>query len=170
MTDDQPITVQLADDAYEAVRAINHATINRTAIPAPEVYRVLGSLKLVGHGLDQALSQLGAGLGRSLDHYDVYEDDGADPLVSVVQAVDLLTEARAHALTLGQLLERAQVALNRQGYRDSEPEPAADPACGCDSPAEPHGQSFHITPQTQDTARRRAAELANGSDDDPSDG
>jgi hypothetical protein len=171
MTDDQLVTVQLADDAYEAVRGINHATINRAAIPAPEVYQVLGSLKLVGHGLDQALSQLGAGLGRSLDQYDVYEDNGADPLVSVVLAVDLLTEARAHARALGELLARAQVALNGQGYRDDEPEQAADPACGCDSPAEQHGQSFHVTPQTQDTAQHRAAELAGAleHEDDPDD-
>jgi hypothetical protein len=170
MSDDQPVSVQLADDAYEAVRGLNHATISRAAIPGPEVYRVLGSLKLVGNGLDQALSQLASGLGRSLDEYDVYEDDGTDPLVRVAQAVDLLTEARTHARALGQLLERAQGTLNRQGYRDHEPEQGADPACGCDSPAEPHGQSFHITPQTQDAARRRAAELANGSDAEPSDG
>lgn len=118
MSDDQPITAQLADDAYEAVRGLNHATISRTSIPGPEVYRALGSLKLVGHGLDQTLSQLASGLGRSLDEYDVYEDDGTDPLVRVAQAVDLLTEARAHARALGELLERAQGTLNRQGYHD----------------------------------------------------
>ncbi len=118
--DDTPVTVRLADTVYESVRGINHATISREAIPAPEVYRVLGSLKLLGAGLDQALSQLGAGLGRSLDMYDVYEDNGADPLVSVVMAVDLLTEARTHATELGQLLAQAQVAINGQGYRDAQ--------------------------------------------------
>ena len=178
--DDLPVTVRLADTVYEAVRGINHATISRKAIAAPEVYSVLGSLKLLGVGLDQALSQLCAGLGRSLDVYDVYEDNGADPLVSVVMAVDLLTEARTHALALGRLLEQAQGAISRQGYRDpvddgpAVPDDEADPVCGCNSPAERHGQSFHVTPQTQAAARQRAAELdrpgrTQGYEDDPGD-
>jgi len=109
--------VALADDAYEAVRAINHATIT-TPHPAPVVYRVLGSLKLLGPGLDQALSQLGAGLGRSLELHEVYEDDGADPVARVAEAVDLLTAAREHAAALGRLLEQVQGTIARQGYRD----------------------------------------------------
>lgn len=120
MSDPTLPTVQLADEAYEAVRAINHATISRPSMPGPEVYSVLGSLKLLGPGLDQALSQLAGGLGRSLDTHDVYEDDGADPLVRVTEAVDLLTEARQHAAALGRLLERAQSAVARQGYRSAE--------------------------------------------------
>ena len=179
--DDLPAAVRLADTVYESVRGINHATISRKAIAAPEVYSVLGSLKLLGVGLDQALSQLGAGLGRSLDVYDVYEDNGADPLVSVVMAVDLLTEARTHALALGRLLEQAQGAISRQGYREpvdvdgpATPDDEHDPVCGCDSPAARHGQSFHVTPQTQAAARQRAAKLAgpertHGYEDDPDD-
>jgi hypothetical protein len=169
MTTRIPAVVSAADDAREAIRTINHATIT-TANPAPVVYEVLGSLKLLGGGLDQALSQLGSGLGRSLDLFDVYQDDGSDPAVHIAEALDYLMHARRHALQMGALLERAQGAISRQGYRADEPEQAADPVCGCDSPAEPHGQSFHITPQTQDTARRRAAELANESDDEPGDG
>lgn len=125
MSDGQPVTVQLADDAYEAVRAINHATISRPDIPAPEVYSVLGSLKLVGGALDQALRQLGVGLAGSLEAHDVYQDDGSEPLPHVLECVDALTEARQHAVALGRLLERAQGAISRQGYRGAPDEAEA---------------------------------------------
>lgn len=162
MSDEQPTIVTLADDAYEAVRAINHATIAGPPRPGPEVYRVLGSLKLLGPALDQALSQLGAGLGRSLERYDVYEDDGADPVQRVAETVDLLTEARQHAAALGRLLEQAQGRLSRQGYRDGteDLDEVGDPLCGCDAPAEAHGLSFHVTAESRAAAQRRAAELA----------
>jgi hypothetical protein len=84
------------------------------------VYRTLGNLKGVGHLLPQALQQLGAGLTRSLSEYDVYEDDGADPAESVALARGLLTRAAAKAAELGELLEQAQSAINRQGYNVKE--------------------------------------------------
>jgi hypothetical protein len=105
--------VEHADDAYEAIRAINHKTIT-TAHPAPVVYAVLGNLAALG--LDQALYQLGVGLVRSLDLYKVRQDDGTDPAVAVDSAVTLLEEARGHAVAMCRLLGLAQTAINRQGY------------------------------------------------------
>lgn len=137
MSDGQPVTVQLADDAYEAVRAINHATISRPDIPAPEVYSMLGSLKLLGGALDQALRQLGVGLAGSLDAHDVYQDDGSDPLPHVLECVDALTEARQHAVALGRLLEHAQGTISRQGYRDHEPTEEAEAPAHDDDPDDP---------------------------------
>jgi hypothetical protein len=116
--DEEPQVVQHADAAYEAIRAINHLTY--TTYPAPVVYRTLGNLKGVGHLLPQALGQLGAGLERSLSEYDVYEDDGGDPAESVALARAYLEEAAALAGQVGELLEKAQAALNRQGYRTDE--------------------------------------------------
>jgi hypothetical protein len=116
--DEEPQVVQHAADAYEAVRSINHLTY--TTYPAPVVYRTLGNLKNVGHLLPQALQQLGAGLTRSLSEYDVYEDDGSDPAESVALARAYLEEAAALAGQVGELLEKAQGAINRQGYRTDE--------------------------------------------------
>ena len=77
MTDEStPEVVQCADDAYEAIRSINHLTISTRSLPAPLVYQVLGNFKGVGNM--QALNQLAAGLGKSLDTHVVYEDDGRE--------------------------------------------------------------------------------------------
>lgn len=115
-TDDEtPAVVQHADDAYEAIRAINHLT--RGAVLAPTVYDVLGNLKGVGHMLPQALTQLASGLALSLNEYDVYEDDGSDPVQAIATATDHLTRAAQLAAQLGVELEHAQSAINGQGYR-----------------------------------------------------
>jgi hypothetical protein len=116
--DEEPQVVQHAADAYEAVRSINHLTFG--AVPAPVVYDVLGNLKNVGHLLPQALGQLGAGLERSLSEYDVVEDDGGDPAESIALARAYLEEAAALAGQVGELLEKAQGAINRQGYNAKE--------------------------------------------------
>lgn len=104
-----------ADDAYEAVRAINHLTMR--TIPAPAAYGLLGNLKGVGYLLPQALEQIGQGLSASLTEYDVYEDDGADPAVNVEAARRYLREAADYAKEIGRLLDRAQSAIAQQGHR-----------------------------------------------------
>ena len=108
-----------AQEAYEAIRSINHATIfTGDGIPAPVVYRVLGFLQSAGgYGLAQALGQLARGLERSLSTYDVCEDDGRDPADSVAHAVSSLTDAADLLQRVGPLLDDAQAAISRQGYR-----------------------------------------------------
>lgn len=108
-----------AEAAYEAIRSINHETIFVTGgIPAPVIYRVLGELKTAGgYGLNQALDQLARGLERSLDNYDVVEDDGRDPGESVLEATEALGRAADLASQIGRLLDQAQSAIARQGYR-----------------------------------------------------
>ena len=108
--------ISLADEAYEAIRAINHRTM-WARLPAPVVYSILGSLKGVGHLLPQALTQLASGLGRSLDEYVVYEDDGSDPMDSVAIAAGYLAQAAQLSTALGEALELAQSAIANQGYR-----------------------------------------------------
>jgi hypothetical protein len=110
----------LADEAYEAIRAINHRTM-WARLPAPVVYSILGSLKGVGYLLPQALNQLASGLGRSLDEYLVYEDDDRDPVQSVATAADHLSRAVQLAAALGAALELAQRAIAHQGYREEGP-------------------------------------------------
>jgi hypothetical protein len=83
------------------------------------VYRVLGNLKgATGPMLAQALRQLASGLERSLNEYDVYEDDGRDPANSVDIASAHLLEAAALADLLGESLTKAQNAISRQGFRE----------------------------------------------------
>lgn len=114
MDDEAPEVVRQADAAYEAIRAINHLT-NSNTHPAPIVYSVLGNLK--GLGLPQAFTQLAQSLGRSLDAFDVYEDDGRDPVQSVATAADHLTKAAQLAAAMVAELEKAQSAISRQGHR-----------------------------------------------------
>ncbi|MHA7174832.1 hypothetical protein ACX80B_17390 [Arthrobacter monumenti] len=119
MSDDEtPAVVQRADDAYEAVRAINHLTINARSLPAPLVYSILGNLKMLGHSLPQTCTQIASGLGRSLETHDVYEDEGGDPVQSIATATDHLTRAAQLAAQLGEELAQAQSAINRQGYNE----------------------------------------------------
>ena len=117
MDEETPEVIRAADDAYEAIRTINHLTITQVHA-APTVYSVLGNLKGVGHLLPQACTQLARSLGRSLDEYDVYEDDNRDPVASVATATDHLTRAAQLAAELGAELEKAQSAISRQGYRE----------------------------------------------------
>lgn len=108
---------RLADDAADAIRAINHATITQNPLPAPGLYNVLGSLNRVGYGLDQALTQLGDRLAESADVFDLYEDDGSDPAASITAARSAMALAAEHARALGSLLDSAHSAIARQGYR-----------------------------------------------------
>ena len=107
----------LADDACQAIRRINHLTVRGPAVPAPQLYEVLGSLKQLGPALEQALTQLGDALEQSLSEYAVYEDDGVDPASSVAICCAALTHAASSAARLGDLLEQAHQAIARQGYR-----------------------------------------------------
>ena len=68
---------------------------------------------------DRLLAQLGArtrthgaGLVRSLDEYDVGEDDGSDPVVNAMRAQDLMNQAAEHAGQIGRLLQEAQNTID----------------------------------------------------------
>ncbi len=113
-----PVVVD-AEAAYEAIRSINHRTIWLSdGLPAPAVYWVLAELKsALGYGAHQALEQLGRGLTQSLDHYEVYEEDGRDPSASVEAADAALQAAADLAGQIGAFLDAAQLAIARQGYR-----------------------------------------------------
>jgi len=105
--------VQYADDAYEAIRALNHGTYR--TIPAPLAYSVLGNLQGAGFGLAQLAGHLAGGLRESLTTYDVY-DNNRDPKTSVAMAAEALRQAAEHARRTAELLAAAQLAINAQGY------------------------------------------------------
>jgi hypothetical protein len=107
---------ELAETAYQSIRSINHITIDAKAIPAPEVYNLLGTLKCLAYSLDQALRQLARALAGSLAVYAVYEDEGGNPEESVAYAMDSMRAAADHAGRMGELLAAAQDDISRQGY------------------------------------------------------
>ena len=106
-----------ADQAAQAVRAINHATIAGPPLPAPSVYDALGGLTRLGYSLDQAAGQLADRLSASAATFDLYQDDGADPAAAIAAATAALTQAARQAHEFGLLLAQAQSAIARQGYR-----------------------------------------------------
>lgn len=116
MNDERPTVVQNADDSYESTRAVARAINNATAIPAPLAYEILGNLKGVAHALSEVGNSLGPGLRRSLDAYDVYDNNRA-PADSVAMAQAVLEQAAQHLAQAGELLSEAQSAINLQGYK-----------------------------------------------------
>jgi hypothetical protein len=118
-----------ADDAYEAVRVITH-NMTGASCPASVANDVLGSLKLLGPALGQALAQIGEGLGRSLEVHAVHSGDGGDPVRRVAQAISLLGEAGEHAKALGVLLDRVQSTISTQeasGHGGQDRRPGGSP-------------------------------------------
>lgn len=107
---------ELANAACEAIRDINHRTIRSPAIPAPEMYEVLGDLKTLGYGLEQALRQLARSLASSMAVYALYEEDGGNPEESIAYAMDSMRVAAGHASRLGEVLDSAQSDISRQGF------------------------------------------------------
>jgi hypothetical protein len=107
---------ELANAATEAIRGITHLTLGSPPIPAPEMFEVLGDLKCLGYGLDQALRQLARSLASSLAVYAVFEEDGGNPEESVAYAMDSMRVAAGHESRLGEVLDFAQADITRQGY------------------------------------------------------
>lgn len=117
--DSRPAFVQDAEDAAEAIRAINHATIVApTGIPAPDVYAFLGEIIRATAGLSQSLDQIGGGLLRSLDHFEVTDHDG-NPETNAAAAADAMRQASDCARQATTLLDAAQSAIAGQGYREA---------------------------------------------------
>lgn len=106
--------IKHADDAYEAIRALNHGTYS--TIPAPLAYSLLGNLRSLGVALSQLADQIDAGLRSSLTTHDVYDND-RDPAASVELAGLDLTRAASQANDMAWRFGRAQQAIAAQGYR-----------------------------------------------------
>jgi hypothetical protein len=118
-----------ADDAYEAVRVITH-NMTGVSCPASVAHDVLGSLKLLGPALGQALAKIGEGLARSSEVHAVHPGDGGDPARRVAQAIDLLGEAGEHAKAVGVLLDRVQSTIctpDDLGHGGQERRPGCSP-------------------------------------------
>ncbi|HWU46115.1 MAG TPA: hypothetical protein VN133_05095 [Humibacter sp.] len=109
-------TQEIGDDLFDGMRELSVAVVGRP-IPAPELYVILGNLEAAGgYNLAELLGRLAIGLERSLDEYNVYEDDGADPSHRVRLTKALLRRAASHAQQITLCLEAAHCEIAGQGH------------------------------------------------------
>jgi pantothenate kinase len=83
---------KLADQAAEAIRALNHATLNQQ-ISAPEISRVMQSLATMVDRLPQTFEQLARQLDKRRAQGQIRMEDGRDPAGPVAEVVARLNEA-----------------------------------------------------------------------------
>jgi len=106
----------LADQAAEAIRVLNHATLPRRSLleyPS-DVYDVLGALSILVERLVQTFGQLTRFLGDELGAGRVIAVEGqpfaGSPAVAVMDAVHWLEQASQAAVELCDALSNAQQA------------------------------------------------------------
>jgi hypothetical protein len=112
-TDQRPAVVRSAAYAGDALGAFAAVT-RREPVRGQDAYDALGELK-VGTGVfAESFGSLTAALGRSLDVYDVRQDDGTDPALAIAKASDYLNQAAPLLERVYALLDSAQTELGGQ--------------------------------------------------------
>lgn len=105
-----------ASAAAEALRALNHLTMRRPTAgqpgweELPDVYAVVGELRLLVERMPQAFDQLARVFGEPDVDYGV--DDDSDPADAVRATGTTLLAARRQAIDLAGTLARAHEALS----------------------------------------------------------
>jgi hypothetical protein len=119
-----PRATDLARQAAEAVRSLNHAALGPGGLRQPaDAYDVLGELSLAASRLPYLLTQVGHWLAAALDAGQFGTDDGTDPAGAVGTARAFLADARGTAAALARDLGRAQQQLSAvHGTPDPEGE------------------------------------------------
>ena len=118
MADNEALTVpQLADDAAEAIRAINHAT--GTLQYPGDIYSTVANLKTLAQRLPQTCQQLAGRLTQLGHDGHLRIDPGRGDLSDAQnQAYAALYDAVVAAEAVEQALDRAHTALGPIGYQD----------------------------------------------------
>ena len=112
MSDSPDQTLALARTAAEAIRALNHATLDADGLGQPaDAYEVLGELSLAASRLPQLLGQVGTWLATALAAGRLGCDDGTSPAAAVSGAWLFISDARGSAAALARDLEQAQQQL-----------------------------------------------------------
>jgi len=117
---DPKTPAQLASEAAEAVRSLNHATLSMGDLDweyPSNAYSVIGGLERAAGYLPQTIAQV----RRLLD--DLYADGHVGtttgtPAQKLVEATDALDEARRLAAQLNAALQRAHNATSPLTYED----------------------------------------------------
>ena len=88
---------QLATEAAEAIRALNHRTIDAKAYDAPpSVGEAAYGLRTLTERLPQSLQQMESELLRFDAEDSIRMDDGTDPAYAVAECAAALAAARQH--------------------------------------------------------------------------
>ena len=115
MTDRTP--VDIAWDAAEAIRALNHATFAGTGYEWPsDVDRVIAELEILASRLPQAFRQAEAWLTRHQD--GIGTDDGTDSGRAVASLTVLLMAASSQARELEDTIRQAHSLTAKLYARD----------------------------------------------------
>jgi hypothetical protein len=102
---------EIASQAVEAIRALNHLTYGGGELGSPdEVRDIIASLGLVGQGLPQLCEQLARFLVAAQEDGQVRHGSGADPDLSVTEVMEALTAAGQAADMMTAALEEAHTA------------------------------------------------------------
>jgi hypothetical protein len=101
-----------ADDAAEAIRALNHTTLYGGYAWPAEVYAVIGELHRMAQSLPQALAQAIAWLDTATAAGRIGHDHGTDPRPAVRTAIADLVQASIHAQHLAAALEQAHASTS----------------------------------------------------------
>jgi hypothetical protein len=112
---------QLADDAAEAVRALNHATLSTRdgwQFPA-DAYSVIGNLREMSQRLPQLLQQVEGFLQDLADGDHIRSDRGGNGAAEVNAALDGLDRAREDAVTMTAALDTVHSALSPLAYQET---------------------------------------------------
>lgn len=112
---------QLSDTAYEAIRALNHATMSERdgwKYPA-DAYSTAANLSALAGGLPQALGQLESLIGQMESDGNLKSDKGPEDLPGrLVDFHGAMSDAIRQAHALYSALDRAHQALSPIAYQD----------------------------------------------------
>jgi hypothetical protein len=145
--DDEPTLAELADQAAEAIRSLNHRTMPGRDLEYPaDVYAIVGTLKVMADRLPQLLRQLSAWLEAEHKAGRAGHDSGQDPGPYVGDVTAALTLAATVAGTLSDALRLAHNASSGIKSADLSREPDSDDDSGGlgdePGPADPEAAYF----------------------------
>jgi hypothetical protein len=118
MTEKTP--AQLSDDAYESIRALNHATLSeRDGWQYPgDAYSTVANLAAAAGGLPQALGQLESLIGELESSGRLRSDKGPEDLPGrLIDFHGAMADAIRQAHALYKALDRAHQALGPIAYQ-----------------------------------------------------
>lgn len=111
---------QLANDAAEAIRGLNHTTLSANLgwkYPG-DAYQVVGGLNQMARGLGQALDQIAQHIERLSESGHISHDHGGAGTKEVATALEGLEWARVDADALVSRLVTVHSALARLAWKD----------------------------------------------------
>lgn len=108
---------ELADDAAEAIRSLNHVTIHRDAYREPaDINSTIARIEALAYSLPQALNQTARTLQAMDQEPGIRIDSGADSAEKVAEAVQEMQRAQQAFQAAGDALSRANQRLSTMGW------------------------------------------------------